>query len=244
MRIGSGVVAGLFVLAGVLKGQQPAQPAQQPAQQPVEQKPQSQPAQAAEPPIVIYKIDLVGNTTVFAMNEPTLEGDTYVFTSLPDRQPTRLPKEKVKAITRRSTDFSKEVVYKVELLPTGTFLARDEPVKKGKIYLIHAWKQGDLLSVSERDIKKITRLTGMEAFKAEEIELGLRQISGELMFPSGAQGAAGSGPAPPGGAAPGQGNWTYQGQPGATDAYAPGNATVSRPGDTPMMAPEPTRAPR
>jgi hypothetical protein len=179
------------------------------------------------------------------MNEPVLEGDVYVFRSLPERTLERVPKAKVKEIIRRSTDYDKEVVFQVEFVPTGSVLAREEPVKKGRNYVLYTWKQGALLSVSEADVKKINRLTGREAFRAEMTELGVVVLKGETTeagFKQTADSPA-SGAASP--QAPGAkpGNWTYQGAPGASDAYAPGNATVTRPGDTPMM-PQPTRPPQ
>ncbi|HYN42273.1 MAG TPA: hypothetical protein VE129_10880 [Thermoanaerobaculia bacterium] len=89
------------------------------------------------------------------------------------------------------------------------------------------------MSVPETDVVKITRLTGPAAFKAEQLALGLVVLEGESMTPGFKGGNASANAAPASG-----GNWTYQGQPGASDAYAPGNATVARPGDTPM-APTP-----
>ena len=57
-----------------------------------------------------------------------------LFCSLPERTLERLPKAKVKAIIRRTTDYDKEVVHQVDVVPSGSFLAREEPVKKGKTY--------------------------------------------------------------------------------------------------------------
>lgn len=230
----AGVVAGLVVLAAALQAQQPGQPKEQP---------QARQTKGQEPPIVVYRIDLVPIGSVFAMNEPTLEGDTYVFRSLPERTLERLPKSKVKEIIRRSTDYDKEVVYQLDLAPTGSLLAREEPVKKGRNYVLHTWKQGTLLSVSEADVRKITRLTGFPAFKAEMTELGVAVLAGEQTSAGFKESPTGPGPASPQAPATRSGNWTYQGTPGASDAYAPGNATVARPGDTPM-APQPTRPPR
>jgi hypothetical protein len=228
MRVGvwfrGGALAGLAALAAALQGQQ---------------------TQSQDPPIVIFRIDLDPTGSAFAANEPTLEGDTYVFRILPEKTIVRLPKAKVKAVTRWTTDFEKEVVYQLDLAPTGVLLAREEPVKKGTNYTVKTWKQGTLVSLPEADVLKVTKLTGMTAFKAEQVALGAVLLTGEQTSasPGSQQGSsAGSSPAPPGQAV-GSGNWTYQGKPGATDAYAPGNATVARPGDTPM-APEPTRPPR
>jgi hypothetical protein len=122
-------------------------------------------------------------------------------------------------------------------------LARNEPVKKGKNWVAYTWKNNTLVSVPETDVAKITRLTGAEAFKAEQLALGLIVLEGESMTPGFKGGNAAVNAAPASGApasagGPPGGNWTYQGQPGASDAYAPAGGTVAKPGDTPM-APTP-----
>ena len=198
-------------------------------------------APAQEPRIIVYRIDLVPNGSMFAMNEPVLDGDFWVFRALPERTEMKLPKVKVKSVARWSTDYSKEVVWRVELAGlAGMHLARNEPVKKGKNWVAYTWKNNTLVSVPETDVVKITRLTGAEAFKAEQLALGLIVLEGES-FTAGFKGgnapvnvapASGS-PAPGDPTAPG--NWTYQGQPGAYDAYAPSGGTVAKPGDTPMV---------
>lgn len=224
------VAAVPLLLSQALLAQQPASP------------PPPQPQ-----PIVIFRIDLVPTGSVFAMNEPKLEGDTYVFRILPERTLERLPKARVKAVTQRSRDFEKAFIWEVALSPTGRMLTYEEPVLKGKTYLVKPWKGGEtLVSVRKDDVRKVTRLTGMDAFKAEEEELGVRRLEGEI--PDGPLGGTvhGSAPAPAAGAAPGgtpaEGNWQYQGKPGVTDAYAPPSATVTSPGDVPRAPPTP--APR
>src|SRR5512141_823225 len=147
-----------------------------------------QPAPAATPvgtpPIIVYRIDLVPIGAMFAMNEPVLEGDTYIFVALPERKEMRLPKVKVKSVARWSGDYSKEVVWQVELVgSSGIHLVRDEPVKKGKNWVAHIFKNGTLVSVPETDVVKITRLTGRDAFKAEMFALGLVVLEGESMTP-------------------------------------------------------------
>jgi hypothetical protein len=199
-------------------------------------------APGQEPRIIVYRIDLVPTGSMFAMNEPVLDGDAYVFRALPERTEVRLPKVKVKSVARWSTDYSKEVVWRVELAGSaGMHLARSEPVKKGKNWVAYIFKNGTLVSVPETDVVKITRLTGAEAFKAEQLALGLIVLEGESMSPGFKGGNAPVNVAPASGApapATTSGNWTYEGQPGATDAYAPGGGTVARPGDVPM-APTP-----
>ena len=225
MRCGVTLLAGLLLASTNLQGQQP------------------QPTPSPEPPIVVYRIDLVPTGFGLAMGEPKLEGDVYVFYSLPERTISRLPKERVKKITRRSSDLNKEVIWQVDLNPTGRMLASKEPVKKGSGYVFTEFKQGTLMSVRETEIRKITRLTGLDAFKAQLEETGATKLSGELPPDAGAATIRGAADAAPGGApvaAPGAapaGNWVQQGQPGVSDAYAPPSAVQSRPGDVPKAAP-------
>jgi hypothetical protein len=232
MRYGAALLAGMLFLSADLQAQQPP---------PVLQS--AQPTPASEAPIVVYKIELLPTGFGFAMEEPKLEGNVYVFRTLPERTVSRLPKERVKKISRWSSDLSKEVIWQVELNPTGRMLASKEPVKKGAGYVVTEFKQGTLISIRETEVKKITRLTGLDAFKAQLEETGARKLSGELPPDAGGatvRGAAGNAPAAPGAApAPGAGNtgWTYQGQPGVSDAYAPPSAVQERPGDVPKAAP-------
>jgi hypothetical protein len=225
MRNDVALLAGLFLCTPHLGAQQP-QPTATPA---------------PEPPIVVYRIDLNPTGTGFSMNEPKLEGDVYVFYSLPERTLSRLPKARVKKISRRSSDLNREVLWQVELNPTGRVLASKEPVKKGSGYVLTEFKQGTLMSVRETDVKKITRLTGIDAFRAELEETGAALLTGELPPDAGTGTVRGvskdpaASPAP--GATEGQGSWTYQGKPGVTDAYAPPSAVQERPGDVPKAAP-------
>lgn len=225
MRYHVALLAGLLLCVPSLGAQQPG--------------PQASPT--PEPPIVVYRIDLNPTGTGFAMNEPKLEGDVYVFYSLPERTLSRLPKERVKKITRRSSDLSKEVLWQVDLNPTGRVLSSKEPVKKGTGYVLTDFKQGTLMSVRETDVRKITRLEGHAAFKAELEETGAALLTGEVPPGAGTGTTRGAAKDPaaaaPPGEKPGSGNWTYQGQPGVTDAYAPPSAVQSRPGDVPKAAP-------
>ena len=105
------------------------------------------------------------------------------------------------------------------------------------------------MSLREEDVKKVTRLTGIPAFKAQQEERGAALI-GDLpmegtdnviqisqpVAPAPVPGD--SSPATPQG--PGaSGNWSYQGQPGVTDAFAPPSAVQQSPGDVPKAAPTP-----
>jgi hypothetical protein len=101
------------------------------------------------------------------------------------------------------------------------------------------------MSLRQADVRKITRLTGLPAFRVQQEETGAALI-GNLAMEGGSATVI---PAPQPAAAPGQpparGNWIYQGVPGVTDTHAPANATVASPGDVPRApGPAPTRPPR
>jgi hypothetical protein len=234
MRHDFGFVATMMFVAASLQGQQPA------AQQPAPQQ-----APTPEAPNVIYRVDLEPTGTGFVMGKPVQEGDVWVMTTLPDRTVSRVPTAKVKKISRWSSDLNAESIWQIDLVPTGVMLSREEPVKKGALYTVKAFKGGTLASLREADVKKITRLTGMDAFKAQLIAQGAVLITtGPPPGPGGGRvheiGGSPSSPAPAQDTSGGSSNWIYYGVPGASDAYAPGNATVARPGDTPMMPPAPT----
>jgi hypothetical protein len=242
MRLRFASFALLVSLAAAARGQQPAAPAA-----PTPAPPATPLPTPVTPAVIIYKIELVPTGYMFAANEPVLEGDSYVFIALPEKSVTKLHKSKVKAVSQWSGDYSKEEVWRFELAgATGMYLARNEPVKKGKNWVAYSWKNNTLMSVPEADVVKITRLTGREAFQAEMIALGVVLLEGQtttsgfkggnapVNAPPGSGGSTGGQPEAGGQPAAG-GNWMYQGRPGATDAYAPAGGTVSRPGDTPMV---------
>ncbi|MGH9315978.1 MAG: hypothetical protein ACRD1P_02565, partial [Thermoanaerobaculia bacterium] len=114
----------------------------------------------------------------------------------------------------------------------------------GTTYVFYTWRDGTLMSVRQADVRKVTRLTGLPAFKVQQEELGAALIDNLPMEGGTSQViSTDSGAAARPGPTRGTGNWTYQGVPGATDAYAPANATVASPGDVPKAAPAPTPPP-
>jgi hypothetical protein len=234
----SGVV-GVLVLAACLPEQARGQEVQTfRSAQPAAAKPQVEPQM-----LEIYRIDLEPTGSAFALGKPTLEGESYVFTAWPERATARLPRAKVKKITLRTKDLSKETVYQIDLIPSGRMIAREKPTLQGKSYVFHAFKNGTLMSVRRTDVQKITLLTGLPAFRVQQEELGAA-LTGDLPM-EGGSGPVRSGPGAA--AAPGKtsapGNWTYEGKPGATDAYGPANATVASPGDVPKAPPPPPPPP-
>ena len=215
---------------------------QQPAAAPSAGLPSSQPTPVAHPGIEIYQVDLIPTGMGFAVGKPVLEGDTYVFKALPEKQVVRVSKDKVRSITLRIADLNAEVVYEIRLLPSGHMLAREQPQLKNGGWQFHTWKNGNLISMRQSDVKEVVALTGLAAFKAQQEEKGARLI-GNLAMQDGQYQSVGTAPPPPGQAAAptdpsGPSNWIYDGAPGISDAYAPANAVVSSPGDVPKAPPQ------
>ena len=239
-------IAALLSLVGsALRGQQAAAPATAPPKHPIAiATPVSGTAEAA---LEIYQIDLDPSGTAFALGKPVLDGGAYVFKAWPERTMVRLDQTKVKKITQRTKNLDQEVVYQIDLVPTGRMIARENPKLKGTTYVFHTWRDGTLMSMRQADIKKITRVTGIPAFRIQQEERGAAlnanlpmEGGGNVTIIPSAQPAPAAQAAPP----TAQGNWTYQGQPGVTDAYAPPSAVVASPGDVPKAAPQPTPPPR
>ena len=196
----------------------------------------------AEPrvPLVVYQVDLVPTGHALAVGEPRLEGDGYVFYAWPDRRTVKLDKSKVKKIFPRTKDLNHEVVWQVDLLPSGRLLASQEPVLKGKTYTVKKWLGGTLMSLRQADVAKITRLTGLDAFKAQQQEKGAARI-GDLSMEGGAAVTVLPGSEPPEAAPPAQEPPPgYGGYPaGISEAHPPPSAVQDSPGDVPKAAPTP-----
>jgi hypothetical protein len=116
---------------------------------------------------------------------------------------------------------------------------------KGATYQFHSWKGNTLVALKKSDVKTITRLSGLDAFKVHLEQLGAKRIGDLPMQGGGSVSVVGTSPGaqhPAAAAEPMQSqtpyNWIYQGVPGVTDAWAPPSAVVSAPGDVPK-APEP-----
>jgi len=226
-------IAVLMLLAAVLHGQQTAQPS------PIPKLAPPQPA-AQQPALEIYQIDLVPSGTGFALSKPVLDGDKYVFIVWPDRATIRLAKERVKSITPRTKEMSAFGVYQIDLVPTGRMIAREAPTLKGTTYTFRTWRDNTLISMRQADIKKVTKLTGLDAFRVQQEERGAKLTANlPMQGTDDVQIINSPPPAPsqaPAGQAAGPSNgmyWIYDGVPGITDAYAPPNATVAYPGDVP-----------
>ena len=197
----------------------------------------------AQDAVQLYRIDLVHNGQAFALSEPKLEGDTYVYRGWPDGALVRVKKMNVRKVTAWTRNPVHDIAYRIDVLPSGSYLSRDNPTLKGSTYVFRTSRDGTVMSVRQSDVKKITKLSGDDAFWAEqgtrgEVTLGTLAMSGGSSQggPSNLAGVApAGGAAHPAPAAVQPSNWLYQGQPGVTDAWAPASATVATPGDVPRM---------
>src|SRR5262245_40096260 len=99
--------------------------AMQAPQNPAAKKPAVGTAAAAEEPLDIWQIDLNPSGTGFALTTPVLQGDVYVFKVWPDRATVRLNKSRVKKMVRRTRDINSEVIYQIDLNPTGQVFSRE-----------------------------------------------------------------------------------------------------------------------
>jgi len=201
----------------------------------------------------MYKIHLSPSGTMVSLDQPVLMNGKYVFHAWPNGEQTALRQALVARIVPL-TGPAQGTVYQLELNPSGTLLARDVPTLKGGSYIFHAWRGAELMSLRQSDVKQVRQLTGDDAFWAIQRAEGEKSIGGTLAM-QGTSSVVAIG-TPPGqntaqagktglnsvSGAPSNGNWTYQGTPGVSDAWSPANATMSNgvptmPGATDGSAP-------
>jgi hypothetical protein len=127
----------------------------------------------------MFKIDLVPSGTAVSLDEPILTKGVYVFKAWPDGVPAKLPQTRVKRITQL-TGKAADTVYQIDLNPSGTVIAKDNPTLKGPAYVFHTWRGGTFTSLRKSDVRKITPVTGDQAFWIEQGLMGETVISGNL----------------------------------------------------------------
>jgi hypothetical protein len=222
----------VLVVAASAAGQQPATKPKEPE---VGMK-----ARPAEEPLDIWQIDLNPSGTGFALTTPVLQGDVYVFKVWPDRATVHLKKSRVKKMVRRTRDVNGEVIYQIDLVPTGQVYSREVPNQRGTSIEYKSWHQGTLMALRQADVKKVTKIAGLDAFKIHLQLLGAKAIGNLPMEGGGSvtvlnedSRAGGAKPAMPAMQDQTPSNWIYQGVPGVTDAWAPPNAVIAAPGDVP-----------
>ncbi len=185
----------------------------------------------------LYKLDLVPTGSMVALGAPVIVGRNYAFSAWPDAGYTQIPQAKVKRITQLA-GWAAEPAYRIDLVPSGTVIAKDNPTLKGNTWVFHAYRGGTLTSLRKSEVKGVRLVTGDEAFWIEQQMAGEVNIQGPLAMEGASQvvvvGTPPQGPSSQAGpqslsqinGAP-VGNWQYQGTPGTSDAYGPANATMS-----------------
>jgi len=231
------LILGLLAASATTYGQ--SSPAPKAAPTPV-----SRPSSAPVAHIEIYRIELNPTGSTFALGEPRRVSDGFVYRGLIEKADVHIPKSMVKSIKPMTKDLNHETAWQIDLLPKGTVVARDEPKLKNNAYVFHTFKTGTLISTKKSDVKSITYLTGLPAFKAKQQALGASLLTGDLSMEGGnlhviPSGRA-SGPAPAPGPQEGTGWYVV----GASEAFPPGNAVVAHPGDVPKMPEPPPPPPR
>ena len=198
---------------------------------------------AQQPPPRMFKIMLNPSGTMVSLDQPILMNGKYVFHAWPEGDKTALRQAVVLQIVPLSSPAQK-TVYQVDLNPSGSLLAKDVPELRGNTYIFHAWRGASLVSLRQGDVKKVTPLTGDDAFWAIQRAEGETSIGGTLALqgtskvvsigtpPNANSAQAGPSSMSSINGAP-VGNWSYQGTPGVSDAWAPANATMQ--GGVPTM---------
>jgi opacity protein-like surface antigen len=59
-----------------------------------------------------------------------------------------------------------QVLWQIDLLPSGKAISRDAPVARGGSYLYHEYPSGTLISVKKSTVKQITKLSPAAAAAA------------------------------------------------------------------------------
>ncbi len=197
----------------------------------------------------MFRLQLNPSGTMISLDQPVLTNGHYVFHAWPDGEQTALRQAEVLRI-QPLTGGSQSTVYRVQLNPSGSLLARDMPVlRTDGLYVFHAWRGAELMSLRQSDVRQISRLTGDDAFWAIERANGEKSIGGTLAMQgtskvvaigtppehtaqAGASSLSSLNGSGISGANP-YGNWSYQGTPGVSDAWSPANATMR--GGVPTM---------
>jgi hypothetical protein len=231
IRQAGALFALVLILAASAAGQEPAAKPMGAREPEVGMK-----ARPAEEPLDIWQIDLNPSGTGFALTTPVDQGDVYVFKVWPDRATVHLKKSRVKKMVRRTKDINSEVIYQIDLVPTGQVYSREVPHQRGNSIEYKAWHQGTLMALRQADVKRVTKVAGLEAFKIHLQLLGAKAIGNLPMEGGGNVTMINEQPAPaqqPADPSMAPSNWIFNGVPGVTDAWAPPSAVVASPGDVP-----------
>jgi hypothetical protein len=111
----------------------------------------------------IYQIDLIPSGQTFSVGKPVLEGDSYVFRSFPERATTRIRETRVRQITPRKTNQPLGTFYQINLIPSGSVIAKDFPKTRGTMVVFHKYPSGELVSMRRSDVGKVAQIPAATA---------------------------------------------------------------------------------
>jgi hypothetical protein len=80
-----------------------------------------------------------------------------------------MPKRLAVAVVVLAGTFAlgaEEVLYQIDLVPSGKLISRDLPMLKGTNYLFHQYPAGTLIAVRKSTVKQITRMSPAAAAAA------------------------------------------------------------------------------
>jgi hypothetical protein len=84
---------------------------------------------------------------------------------------------------------AEEVLYQIDLVPSGKLVSRDQPVLKGANYLFHEFPRGTLISLRKSTVKQITRMSPKAAAfanpKTRLVRIGDLAFQGPRSGPAG-----------------------------------------------------------
>jgi hypothetical protein len=84
---------------------------------------------------------------------------------------------------------AEEVLYQIDLTPSGKMISRGQPTLKGTNYLFHQYPTGTLISVKKSTVKQITKMSPAAAAAANP----MNQLTRIRDLPMQNVGASGSG---------------------------------------------------
>ena len=84
----------------------------------------------------LYRVELVAGATMVALGPPVIVGNNYAFSAWPDGGYTQIPQARIKRITQLVGQAA-DTAYRIELVPSGNIIAKDNPTLKGNTWVFH-----------------------------------------------------------------------------------------------------------
>jgi hypothetical protein len=115
----------------------------------------------------------------------------------PEKPPATAAAEKPAAA---APEGAAAAYYRIELAPSGSYVAMGAPVTRGNTVLFHAYPDGRLMSLRRTDVRKVSPITAQEAAgpaKKDLVSIGNLAMQGGNGAPPSAAGAGANNAAHP-----------------------------------------------